>query len=71
MNCTWCVSLKLLSNGRAQAVSMHSLPQNYGDMPCWEELTAIANKAYQMIDDKKVAFIYCENYGEAGAITEI
>lgn len=37
----------------------------------WEELTAIANKAYQMIDDKKASFIYCENYGQAGAITII
>jgi hypothetical protein len=51
--------------------SIHSLPQDYADMLGWEELTAIANKAYQMVSDKKACFIYCENYGQAGAITVI
>jgi hypothetical protein len=51
--------------------SIHSLPQDYADMLGWEELTAIANKAYMMIEDKKASFIYCENYGQAGAITII
>jgi hypothetical protein len=51
--------------------SIHSLPQDYADMLGWEEMTSLANKAYQLIDDKKSAFIYCENYGEAGAITVI
>jgi hypothetical protein len=51
--------------------SIHSLPQDYADMLGWEELTAIAEKAYQMVEDKKAAFIYCENYGQAGAITII
>lgn len=51
--------------------SIHSLPQDYADMLGWEELTAITDKAWKMIDDKKAAFIYCENYGQAGAITVI
>jgi hypothetical protein len=51
--------------------SIHSLPQDYADMLGWEELTALANKAYQMVPDKKSCFIYCENYGQAGAITVI
>jgi hypothetical protein len=51
--------------------SIHSLPQDYADMLGWEEITSIANRAYQMIDDKKASFIYCENYGLAGAITII
>jgi hypothetical protein len=51
--------------------SIHSLPQDYADMLGWEELTSIANKAYQMVPDKKSCFIYCENYGQAGAITII
>ncbi len=51
--------------------SIHSLPQDYADMLGWEELTYITNKAYQMIGDKKASFIYCENYGQAGAITII
>jgi hypothetical protein len=45
------------------------LPQDYSDMIGWEELTANASKAYQMVQDKTSCFIYCENYGQAGAIT--
>lgn len=51
--------------------SIHSLPQDYADMLGWEELTKIADKAWQMIPDKDAAFIYAENYGQAGAITVI
>ncbi len=51
--------------------SIHSLPQDYADMLGWEELTSIADKAWKMIPDKKAAFIYCENYGQAGAVTVI
>jgi hypothetical protein len=51
--------------------SIHSLPQDYADMLGWEELTLITNKAFQMIPDKRSCFIYCENYGYAGAITII
>jgi hypothetical protein len=49
--------------------TIHSLPQDYADMLGWEELAGIADKAWQMIPDKSAAFIYCENYGQAGAIT--
>ncbi len=51
--------------------SIHSLPQDYADMLGWEELASITDKAYRMITDKKASFIYCENYGQAGAITII
>jgi hypothetical protein len=51
--------------------SIHSLPQDYADMLGWEEMTSLAAKAYNMIGDKESAFIYGENYGEAGAITVI
>ena len=51
--------------------SIHSLPQDYADMISWEELTMLADKAWQMTADRKAAFIYCENYGQAGAITVI
>ena len=50
---------------------IHSLPQDYADMLGWEELTLITEEAWQRIPDKKSAFIYCENYGQAGAITVI
>ena len=51
--------------------SIHSLPQDYADMLGWEELTSLVNNVWQQIPDKKSAFIYCENYGQAGAITVI
>jgi hypothetical protein len=51
--------------------SIHSLPQDYADMLGWEELTRVADSAWKMIDDKKAAFIYAENYGEASAVTVI
>jgi hypothetical protein len=51
--------------------SVHSLPQDYADMLGWEELTMITNRAWHSIADNKAAFIYCENYGQAGAITII
>lgn len=56
---------------RFEDKSIHSLPQDYADMLGWEELTSITNKGWQMISDKKSAFIYCENYGQAGAIAVI
>lgn len=51
--------------------SIHSLPQDYADMLGWEEMTSLADKAWNRIIDKEAAFIYCENYGQAGAITVI
>ncbi len=51
--------------------SIHSLPQDYADMLGWEELTGIAAEAWNMIEEKNSAFIYCENYGQAGAVTII
>jgi hypothetical protein len=51
--------------------SIHSLPQDYADMLGWEELTLLAKKAYDRVEDKKACFIFGENYGQAGAITVI
>jgi hypothetical protein len=51
--------------------SIHSLPQDYADMLGWEDLTSVASKAYQQIGDKKASFIFCQNYGQAGAISVI
>jgi len=51
--------------------SIHSLPQDYADMIGWSELTRVADSAWKMIDDKKAAFIYGDNYGEAAAMTII
>lgn len=49
----------------------NALPQDYSDMLGWDELVLLADKAWAMVEDKEAAFIYCENYGEAGAIMVI
>ena len=46
-----------------------ALPQDYADMLGWDELTVIAAKAYRRVPDRASCFFYCENYGQAGAIT--
>lgn len=49
----------------------NKLPQDYADMLGWEELTGITNNAWQLVQNKKSAVIYAENYGQAGAICVI
>ena len=48
---------------------IHALPQDYSDMIGWEELASITARAYAAVPDKQACLIYCENYGQAGAIT--
>ena len=47
---------------------MHPLPQDYADMLGWDELGSVVLKACDTIKDKKRIMIYCENYGQAGAV---
>jgi len=48
----------------------HPLPQDFGDMLGWKEMTEKTAKAYSTLSDeeKKHTFIFADNYGEAGAI---
>lgn len=46
----------------------YPLPQDYADMLGWEELADLAGEAYQKVKDKSRVMIYCENYGQAGAV---
>lgn len=48
----------------------HPLPQDFGDMLGWKEMTEKTAKAYSSLSDeeKKNTFIFADNYGEAGAI---
>lgn len=50
--------------------SIHTLPQDYADQIGWEELTKITASVYNRLDKSKT-IIYCENYGQAGAIATI
>ncbi len=61
----------LLLGRRFEDGSIHSLPQDYADQLGWEELVSITAKAYSRIPDKTRGAIYCENYGQAGAVAVI
>ena len=47
------------------------LPQLYADMLGWKEITEKTNDAWLQIKDKNKSFIFCANYGQAGAISVI
>ena len=48
----------------------HPLPQDYADMTGWRELADIVDRAYLSLseDERKSCVIFCENYGQAGAV---
>jgi hypothetical protein len=48
----------------------HSLPQDFADMLSWEEMTEKVAGAYASLDSMERAhlLLFCDNYGEAGAI---
>ncbi|MEO6868774.1 MAG: glycosyltransferase family 39 protein [Ginsengibacter sp.] len=48
----------------------HPLPQDFADMLGWEEMAQKAAKAWATLDsnEKKQAILYCDNYGQAGAV---
>jgi hypothetical protein len=47
------------------------LPQLYADMLGWNEITEKTNEAWMRVKDKNSSFIFCANYGQAGAISVI
>ncbi|HEX4371808.1 MAG TPA: glycosyltransferase family 39 protein [Puia sp.] len=48
----------------------HPLPQDFADMLGWEEMTQKVAAAYNSLDsnEKKNTIIFCDNYGQAGAV---
>ncbi|HVU95525.1 MAG TPA: glycosyltransferase family 39 protein [Puia sp.] len=48
----------------------HPLPQDFADMLSWEEMTQKVAKAYACLDstEKAHTLLFCDNYGEAGAV---
>ncbi len=46
---------------------VHPLPQDYADMMGWEELAQLAVRACRAAEGEDF-FLYCENYGQAGAV---
>jgi len=61
----------LLVGRRFEDGSIHSLPQDYADQLGWKELATVAAEAYAKIPEPSKAIIYCENYGQAAAVTLI
>ncbi len=47
--------------------TIHSLPQDYADMIGWEELTALADSAYRMIEDKECLNYLCRKLWPGGS----
>ncbi|HVX49562.1 MAG TPA: glycosyltransferase family 39 protein [Chitinophagaceae bacterium] len=49
----------------------HPLPQDFSDMLGWEEMARKTASAWNALDsnEKKHAIIYCDNYGQAGAVS--
>ena len=46
----------------------HNLPQDFADMLGWSELARKVDALYDSIPDKAHTLVYCDNYGQAGAI---
>lgn len=46
----------------------HDLPQDFADMLGWKELARIVDSAYLMCRDKEHTLVFCDNYGQAGAV---
>jgi hypothetical protein len=48
----------------------HPLPQDFADMLGWKEMAQKAGKAYATLDsnEKRHLLVFCDNYGEAGAL---
>jgi len=49
----------------------HPLPQDFADMLGWEEMAQKMSAAYETLDsnEKKHTVLFCDNYGEAGAVS--
>lgn len=46
----------------------YDLPQDFADMLGWRELAEKTDSIYKTINDKEHTLVFCDNYGEAGAI---
>jgi 4-amino-4-deoxy-L-arabinose transferase-like glycosyltransferase len=49
----------------------HPLPQDFSDMLGWEEMAKKMSAAYEKLDsvEKKQTVLFCDNYGQAGAVS--
>lgn len=47
---------------------LHSLPQDYADRLGWDELGNVINNIYDTLACGDTLTVFCENYGQAGAV---
>jgi hypothetical protein len=46
----------------------HEIPQDFADMLGWKEMAAKVDSAVVSLNDPKHTLVYCDNYGQAGAV---
>jgi len=46
----------------------HDLPQDFADMIGWSDLAKKVDSVYWQLPEKEKTLVFCDNYGEAGAI---
>jgi len=59
-----------LGTSNSEGKQLAGLPQFYADMFGWQDMAKNVSKVYQSlsIDERKNTVVYCNNYGDAGAI---
>jgi len=59
-----------LGASNSEGKQLADLPQFYADMFGWQDMAKNVSKVYQSlsIDERKNTVVYCNNYGDAGAI---
>ncbi|QNF33440.1 glycosyltransferase family 39 protein [Adhaeribacter swui] len=66
----YCQKFKATGILRWEDGQDHLLPQDYADMLGWEEMATLVRQAYAQIPvaERAETIIWCDNYGEAGAV---
>ncbi|MDQ3291669.1 MAG: hypothetical protein M3Q05_10305, partial [Bacteroidota bacterium] len=66
----YCQKFKATGILRWEDGQDHLLPQDYADMLGWKEMARLVREAYAKIPvtERSQTIIWCDNYGEAGAV---
>ena len=56
------------SANRWERGNVEPLPQDYADMLGWQKIASLVDEAAARVDNPATLFIFCENYGQAGAV---
>lgn len=66
----YCARYKAFGLTRWEDGKEHALPQDYADMLGWKKMAMLAGEAYTAMDStaKAQTIIFCDNYGQAGAV---